>query len=51
MAVWEESLDMVGFMQSCFRDASEICFTSSSVVVALAGYVGGKWGRDSSPTN
>jgi hypothetical protein len=42
------------FMQSCFRDAREICFTNSSLLVSEIlgeGYVGGKCGRESSPTN
>jgi hypothetical protein len=51
IAVCVDRRDTEGFMQSCFRDASGMCFTSSSVVEAGSGYVGGKCGRESSPTN
>jgi len=42
------------FMQSCFREARGMCFTNSRSVEEVGagvGYVGGKLGRETSPTN
>jgi hypothetical protein len=51
IAVCVDRRDTAGLMQSCFRDARGMCFTNSSVVEVGSGYVAGKCGRESSPTN